>query len=1569
MSHCFDIGSSNIQRYVCVLLMLAPVQLIADVVRDGTIGPDKTSQPIGPNYDIGEQFGELRGGNLFHSFEEFGLTNEQSATFSGASSISAIISRVTGPNASSIDGLLRSTVPGAALYLMNPHGIVFGSNAKLDIPGAFHASTAQTLQFSSGETFGTDVANDPVLTTAAPEAFGFLGANAATIELNGSVFESMSGIELSAGNIEFKDGAEITTLASEEERGGDIKLIAIGDIELSGGNSEGWGVRLVASSIGRNPSGSIEIYGSNVEFSDGAIGAIQNEGAGESGDLNVTATESLTLSGANNRGMGSRIQVGTLGTGSAGNIRIVAPNIQLKDGSVIGTYSANSGSSGDLELTATQRLTMAGIDSVGLGSRLGSVGLASGKAGSLRIDAPLVELNDGAFMTSHTESTGNGGDLIVSVAERLTFTGVDGDGRGSRLIAATKGEGSAGILQVTAPIIELNDGAEFTTETQSQGKAGDLLVTASERIVISGVGANGRPSNLRTGAWSDGQAGSLMVVAPTVVLDGGAYITTETNGLGNGGELVIKAADSLVLKGVSPAGRGSTLKAISAGSGNAGNLRVDATTVDLRDGAVITTTAAGSGAGGLLTVNARERLTLSGADGNGDGAKLHASTILGATGGDIQINSPFISLTNNSAIESRSTSGLQGAGNAGHITIIADQLQLLDHSTVSTEAERASGGNIVIDVDSLVNLRDSSIVTNVNSGDGRGGNITINPEVVVLNRSSITARADAGAGGRIAIEAGQLFSSPDSIINASSQSGIDGEIAGADPDTRLASDLAHTSLEFLDATGLLRPSCDAGEAPDQAGRFDAVSRTGLPLSPEDFLMAFDSDERDIEFDTNVDIDAVLDSVDSEDRKSSEIVNGVEDAPVQALRVAAHDQQTRGNYGASLPALHAALTKAQAAENGSGVAAALGQVGNTYLALGETKAAEKLLLQAIERSPDDAGQRAALFNNLGNLYSVKRQHNEALSAYRTSAIEARVAGNDVHSAQALSNATRSAIALRDFEQGSVLFDEAQAAATGLADTHVKAEILIHIAKSALLLSTSNPRMRDSVLSVAYADLRQAAYISGELDDALSLSYALGNMGRLYQQQQRIEEALYLTHLAQQAAERANAPESRYRWHWQAGQLLWSQGNIDLALQAYRQAVSIVDAVRPETQAQYGDAQLRFRELVAPVYLDLVNGLLQHATYSAESDVEFLLREAQVTMEQLKAAELRDYFRDECVAELTAKSTRLEEVSHSAAVAYPILLPDRLELLVSLPSGLKRYTVPVSAETVENAVQAFRFRVETLASEHQVRAVGYQLYRWLVAPFVADLDGVDTLVFVPGGALRTIPLAALHDGTDYLIRSYRIVVTPGLALTDPQPFNREDPVFVLAGVSEAVQNFPALPAVPRELAAVEQLYPGRVLLDKAFTLASFEQAITGPVSVVHIASHAQFTGNLDSSFLLTHDERLSLIDFEKMLSVTRFRKRPLELLVLSACQTAVGDERAALGLAGVGIRAGARSALGSLWAISDDATALLITDFYRNLKTPGVSRARALQAAQQSMLDETSFTHPFYWSGFLLINNWL
>jgi len=689
-------------------------------------------------------------------------------------------------------------------------------------------------------------------------------------------------------------------------------------------------------------------------------------------------------------------------------------------------------------------------------------------------------------------------------------------------------------------------------------------------------------------------------------------------------------------------------------------------------------------------------------------------------------------------------------------------------------------------------------------------------------------------------------------------------------------------------------------------------------------------------------------------------------------------QSLGQFSEALKNLELALTAAKSSADSVQIADVLGRLGDLYVATGPVDTAQKYLNEGLRLAKELSNQdlshdlSAIILNNLGNLLTAQKKYPEALAAYSESAALAKGRNNASLVTRAMINAATASIQNKQVKEAKALLDGASEQIEALEPRSDKATGLINMGLAYLGLRASLPDSKDSLFLLAHRRFSEAGTIADGIGDRRTSSYAWGHLGKLYEEENRYPEALQLTRRAIHAAQQVNAPESLYRWEWQAGRLLTKSATIDDAIGAYRRAVRTLQSIRSELSVSYGAPITSFRETMGPVYFELVDLLLRRAASLKDRDqVAPYLIEARDAVELFKAAELRDYFRDDCVDTALSKITKLDVVAQTAVVIYPILLPDRTELLVSLPNGLKRHLVAVGAETLTQEVRNFRRRLEKKTTREYLPHA-QKLYNWLIRPLEADLAAfpIDTLVFVPDGALRTVPMAALHDGKQFLIAKYAVGITPSLNLTDPRPIKREDMKVLAVGVTEAVQGFPALPNVAAELQELQTLLGSTTLIDREFLAANLEKKLKEEqFSIVHVASHGEFGNDVDNTFLLTYDAKLSLDRLSQMVGVFRFRDDPLELLTLSACDTAAGDDRAALGLAGMAIKAGARSALATLWNINDEAAVDLVIDFYRELKNPAISRAIALQRAQMKLISNPRFEHPGFWSAFLMINNWL
>jgi CHAT domain-containing protein/Tfp pilus assembly protein PilF len=693
----------------------------------------------------------------------------------------------------------------------------------------------------------------------------------------------------------------------------------------------------------------------------------------------------------------------------------------------------------------------------------------------------------------------------------------------------------------------------------------------------------------------------------------------------------------------------------------------------------------------------------------------------------------------------------------------------------------------------------------------------------------------------------------------------------------------------------------------------------------------------------------------------------------ALTYLAQAYQSIGQYQRALKNLELALNLAEQRGDQTQIASVLSSFGNVYIATGPAETAHRYLTAGLGLAKESGndGLAAVILNNLGNLFTSQEKYHEALDTYQESIRLAEATTNRPLAARARTNAARVSTHTGHYAAAHALLDRALVQMRSLSHSHGKAYGLINIGIAYEALRPHLPGSQELLLLHAYEALQAAVSSAASIGDRRAASYAWGHLGKLYETEHRYQEALQLTRRASFAAQQVHVPESLYRWQWQTGRLFKALGNSEEALSAYRRAVDTLQSIRQEMAIRYGKPRASFRESVGPLYFGLVDLLLQRAgSLPEQQQYEPYLKEAREVVELFKAAELQDYFQDDCVEAARSKITRLDIISQTAIVVYPILLPKRTELLVSLPSGLKRFTVPVGADVVERTVRAFRRSLQGTTRRYLHHA--QRLYDWLIRPLEPDLASlnIDTLVFVPDGPLRTIPMAALHDGTQFLINKYAVATTPGLDLTDPRPIRRENMKILAVGLSAPVQGFSALPSVSQELEALQNLYGGTLLLNEDFQISNIRKTLRNEeFTLIHIASHGKFESDAERSFLLTFDEKLTMDQLTEIVGRLRFRDEPLELLTLSACETAVGDDQAALGLAGVAVKAGARSALATLWQISDESSAVLVAEFYRQLQDPSVSRAIALQRAQWKLLQDQRYQHPRYWSPFLLINNWL
>ena len=697
----------------------------------------------------------------------------------------------------------------------------------------------------------------------------------------------------------------------------------------------------------------------------------------------------------------------------------------------------------------------------------------------------------------------------------------------------------------------------------------------------------------------------------------------------------------------------------------------------------------------------------------------------------------------------------------------------------------------------------------------------------------------------------------------------------------------------------------------------------------------------------------------------------------------------------------------------GEAAGLGSLGNAYRLQGDYEKALRSLSKSLSMAEklQNSAYAIAAKNGLGNTYAslakrdyryaefasetndkvakgkftqqAKESDRSAIQSFEAVVTAARQQNNPTQESQALLNLATSY--LRNGLPIENTLKQANDLRDRMFDSRDKVYGLIRLAN----LWQQSPKLDPNVQCLPQTPaettilLNQARSISQRIQDSQSEAFALGRLGHLYECQRDFTQALRLTQQAQLAAQNQS---NRYLWDWQTGRILQAQEKPTEAILAYRNAVKVLDEIRGDLAIASRDFQFDFRDVVEPVYRELTE-LQLTATSNPMLEKQNSAASALETVNSLRLAELQNYLGEGCTITALPKSIAL--VNDKTAVFSTIMLKNQIAVILTLPQSQPTVRwIPASSETVRATVNDLRLKLEQRSDlANTYREPAQQVYDWLIRPFAQELQAanIETLVFIQDGILRSIPMTALYDGKQFLVEHYAIANTLSLSLVDPTQLGQRSLKVLGFGITKASTVpvsifFAPLNFVKTELNRIVKTLPGsKEFIDEGFTIDRLKQELTqNAFPIVHLATHGKFGIDSQETFLVTgkqisaaasepHNEKLTMNQFYQILQTV---EKPLELLTLTACETAVGSNRDALGIAGISIQAGAKSAIASLWQVDDQATAELITDFYQNL-SQGMGRAKALQAAQKNWLQQHTKMqqHPGFWAALTLVGNWL
>ncbi|WP_299484524.1 CHAT domain-containing protein, partial [Acaryochloris sp. IP29b_bin.137] len=1162
----------------------------------------------------------------------------------------------------------------------------------------------------------------------------------------------------------------------------------------------------------------------------------------------------------------------------------------------------------------------------------------------------------------------------------------------SRISTVASGDADGGNISLTTGQLTIQDGSQIlaSTRPESEGNGGNILVEANRSIFITG--SSPVPSGIFANALGDGDAGNVEIFSPTITMRDGAQISVSSTNDGSAGRLFIES-NNIVLDN-------AALLAESV-EGNQANIELSVrNSLRLLNRSRISTVARDEADGGNIFIGGTETQLLRFLIFQG-GSVISAENSGGlGNGGNIEIAAQFI-IAFPGELNRIIANAFEGDG--GDIDIFTNAIFGPQFLNITASSQLGVNGEITIDTlatdpaSALTQLPEDILDKSTQIADACAVPRTGQSQFVVTGRGGLPLMPSSRPSGSYLLSDLGTQAPPDVSPVLQEAKRL---VVTARGDYYLQGNASRSLAKLLE---------DARQAYQQANYSEAVanwiqSANYLSKSKHPGAYASVQSHLALAYHHLGDWEKAREALAaSQAALTSDLIAQQPALYALVLNTRASLFFARGNARAALEDWQqAADAYQQAKDNLGSLQVQLNQI-QVLQDLGYLRQAQQHLgelMQPLEQQPAPS-IKAMVQLNLGkvsraegNLLRSQRQLEAALNTAQSlnqPALASTILLNLGHTVRGQGNVQKALdyyrqvrmiaptpllqfqvqvsrfelLAAQKDPAASKIFQELQVQIQQLPSSREGIYAQLHLIETVL---DSEQGEFQTLLNL----LTQVQAQAQELDDPNAQSYILGYQGRIYGQAQHWSQAVSLTEQALQQVQRQQAPEVLYQLAWQLGRYRHQLGNRQGAISAYLDAVAALRSLRGDLSTANDDVRFTFRDGVEPVYRELVALLLEGNANPADTSSN--LKQARKLIEDLQLNEIQDYFQDACVQ---AQPIAADQVDPKAAVVYPIVLGDRVDVIVSIGNQpLRHYSTPIEPGQVDDTVkQLLRSLTTPLGSMSRNNLTKLkQIYDWVLGPAAADLaqQDVETLVFVADGALRTLPLTTLYDGEQYLIEKYNVALSPGLDLLAPRPSARDQVKLLVGGVSEARSGFPALPYVAKEVEQITaQIQDHNVLFNQDLTKQNLNDYLTEVSSeVVHLATHAEFGASPEDTFILTWEGKLSIQAMASLLrSRSRTSKVPIDLLVLSACETATGNSRAVLGIAGMAIRSGVRSTLAGLWSLDDQAAAAFMGHFYQALAQPNTTKAAAFRQAQLALMKDPKFRAPYFWSPFVLVGNWL
>jgi len=790
-------------------------QVQAQIIPDATVNSKVTSN--GTRNII--EGGTRAGNNLFHSFREFSISTGREAFFNNAVDIRNIFSRVTGSSISNIDGLIRANGT-ANLFLLNPNGIIFGPNARLNIGGSFFASTANSFKFTDGLEFAANNPQSPALLSVNVPIGLQYGKSPGEIRVQGNSSSSLKvlpgkALTILGGNVTI-DGGILEALGGRIELGG---VSSEGTVELTNDGSLSFPENLARADVSiinqaevrvlNSGGGSITVKARNLDISGESLlsaGIATGKGTPKSvaGDIFLDATDAITIASSQVENIVEENAIGNSST-----IKVNAKSLTLTNGSQLDASTLGKGKAGDIEIVIGDRLLLDGENNGDPSGILATVQQkAEGEAGNINIITNSLSITNGAQIGAATFGFGKAGEILI----QANSVSLDGEGSESfsSIISGVEenGIGDGRGITINTQTLTLTNGAQINASTFGKGKAGRITINASEIVSFDGEGKNG----FATGAFgivgenAEGEADGIEINTRSLSLTNGAELGVSTLGIGKAGKITIKASESVSFDGETRDGSPSGAFGIvdENAIGEADGIEINTSSLSLTNGALIDTSTLGRGKAGIINIVA-DTISLDGESQAGFPTEIRSEVgenAIGEAGGiDITTNSLFVA---NSAQLSANT---LGKGAAGEVRITAsDRISFdgINSGAFSIVEKGATGkaGGVTLET-RLLTISNGAELGAGTFGEGNSGSVKINTnELWLTNNGSVSTNVGKeakGNSGNINIIAGRLILNNQSYLNAASEKGEGGNITIQSRDIQLRRQSEISAASALDA--------------------------------------------------------------------------------------------------------------------------------------------------------------------------------------------------------------------------------------------------------------------------------------------------------------------------------------------------------------------------------------------------------------------------------------------------------------------------------------------------------------------------------------------------------------------------------------------------------------------------------------------------------------------------------------------------------------------------------------------------------------------------------------------------